>query len=54
MPKPFDLEDYSAVVAALDKVLEVFRETTETEEKAELAMQNFVLAHYFPVWRAIN
>lgn len=52
--RPFDQKDYSNVIRALDDILNIFAETTETEAKACEAMKDFVERHYLQVWRQMS
>lgn len=53
MTQTFTQRDYNTLVESLDKALEVFRDTTKDEDKAQAALQDFVVNHYFQVWRAM-
>ena len=47
--KRFTQEDYSTLVNSLDEALAVF----EKSDDPEAALKDFVLNHYFKVWRAM-
>lgn len=49
--RPFTQQDYSEVIKALDKIHEVFVETTDTPQQAAAAMKGFVEGHYLKVWQ---
>lgn len=49
--RTFTQDDYNKINSALDEAWEVFKETSENPEEA---MKEYVIIHYFPVWRAIN
>ncbi len=52
--RAFAQRDYTEAVHALDRVFNVFFETTGDEHKARVAMAEFVTRHYFEVWREMS
>lgn len=49
--KRFTQKDYNTLVDSLDKALAVFEDTADDPEGA---LKDFVLNHYFKVWRAMS
>jgi hypothetical protein len=48
--KKFTQKDYKKLVDALDTALTVFKDSSNPDA----ALQDFVLNHYFKVWRAMS
>ena len=48
--KSFTQQDYNTLVDSLDTALAVFAKSADPEA----ALKDFVLNHYFTVWRAIS
>jgi hypothetical protein len=47
--KKFTQQDYGTLVGSLDMALAIF----EKSDNPEAALKDFVLNHYFKVWRAM-
>lgn len=52
--KPFTPKEYRTLVNALDMALIAFQETTVDDAAAEAALKDFILEHYFKVWRGMS
>jgi hypothetical protein len=51
----FDRASYMRIIKPLDEVIEFMKTRFgKTEQEARDWMKDFVLGHYFPVWRAMN